>query len=232
MQKAAFVGAAKLNNGGVVFDCKDKATAVWVRQPEVVRQFVAALGGSCVYRPRRTALIAERVAVEALIDTRGFWKTVEADSGLPEGSVESARWIKAVERRAPGQRVAHLSVDFANAEAANLAIDNGLFIQGMHIQVRKSDVEPQRCARCQSFDGHLARACTAPSSICARCAEDHRTADCLVTDENRRCGNCKVGGHGAASHDCPFFLKEKEKRRVRDPTSGYRYIPTADPRTW
>ncbi|KAJ7198268.1 hypothetical protein GGX14DRAFT_374253, partial [Mycena pura] len=229
---AAFVGASRLANGGVVFDCKDEATARWMRQADVAGQFVAALGGSCVYRPRRLELIAERVGVEALIEAQGFWRMVEADSGIREGGIVGARWIKAVERRAPGQQVAHLRVEFANAEAANHAIDNGLFVKGRHVSVRKSDNEPQRCARCQSYQGHIARVCKATASVCARCAADHRTADCLATDADLRCGNCKVNGHGAASRTCPIFVKEQERRRARDPTAGYRYIPTDDPRTW
>ncbi|KAF7348329.1 hypothetical protein MSAN_01786700 [Mycena sanguinolenta] len=232
MEGATFVGASRLANGGVIFDCKDEATAEWVRQMHVVRQFVAALGSNCVYRPRRTELIAEMVGVEARVEEAGFWRVVETDSGITEGGIESARWIKAVERRTPGQRVAHLHVAFANAEAANHAIDNGLFVQGRHVRVRKSDNEPVRCARCQSYDGHFARACTAPANVCARCALDHRTAECLVTEQDLRCGNCKASGHSAASRGCPAFVKAHERRRVRDPTSGYRYIPTLDPRTW
>ncbi|KAF7351085.1 hypothetical protein MSAN_01670900 [Mycena sanguinolenta] len=232
MEGATFVGASRLANGGVIFDCKDEATAEWVRQTHVVRQFVAALGSNCVYRPRRTELIAEMVGVEARVEEAGFWRVVETDSGITEGGIESARWIKAVERRTPGQRVAHLRVAFANAEAANHAIDNGLFVQGRHVRVRKSDNEPVRCARCQSYDGHFARACTAPANVCARCALDHRTAECLVTEQDLRCGNCKASGHSAASRGCPAFVKAHERRRVRDPTSGYRYIPTLDPRTW
>ncbi|KAF8176114.1 hypothetical protein K438DRAFT_1459703, partial [Mycena galopus ATCC 62051] len=114
-----FVGASRLTNGGVVFDCKDEATAVWVRQVHVVHQFVTALGGNCVYRPRYMELIAEMVGVEARVEDRGFWRMVEDDSGIVEGGIEGARWVKAIERRAPGQRVAHLRVAFANAEAAN-----------------------------------------------------------------------------------------------------------------
>ncbi|KAF7351302.1 RNA-directed DNA polymerase from transposon X-element [Mycena sanguinolenta] len=135
MEGATFVGASRLANGGVIFDCKDEATAEWVRQTHVVRQFVAALGSNCVYRPRRTELIAEMVGVEARVEEAGFWRVVETDSGITEGGIESARWIKAVERRTPGQRVAHLRVAFANAEAANHAIDNGLFVQGRHVRV-------------------------------------------------------------------------------------------------
>ncbi|KAJ6484791.1 hypothetical protein C8R45DRAFT_765012, partial [Mycena sanguinolenta] len=213
-----------LVNSGVVYDCKDEATAEWVRQTHIVQQFTAALGSNCVYRPRRTELIAEMVGVEATVEVAGFWRVVEADSGITKGGIESARWLKAVEQRMPGQRVANLRVAFANAEAANHAIDNGLFVQGRHVRVRKSDNEPVRCARCQSHDGHFARPCKAPMNVRARCASDHRTVDCLATERDLRCGNCKVSGHSAASRECPVFVKECERRRVRDPTSGYRYI--------
>ncbi|KAF8208957.1 hypothetical protein K438DRAFT_1493073, partial [Mycena galopus ATCC 62051] len=89
------------------------------------------------------------------------------------------------------------------------------------------------CVKCQKFDGHLAHACTSPVDVCGRCAEAHRTTNCPVTDSGTmRCANCKVSGHGAAERECPFFQEAQRKRRERDPTSGYRYIPTSDPRTW
>ncbi|KAJ7083394.1 hypothetical protein B0H15DRAFT_746481, partial [Mycena belliarum] len=221
-----------LKNGGVVFDCKDEAMAKWVKQPEVAQHFVAALGGTCVYRPRRIELVAEMVPVETRVEDPGVWRVVENDSNITAGEIVGGRWIKAVQRRNDGQRVAHLRLEFATAEAANHAIDNGIFVQGRHIRVRKMDDEPRRCSRCQSYDGHLAHACKATSSVCARCASDHRTVDCLATEAEFSCGNCKVSGHAAASRECPVFLKEVEKKRTRNPTSGYRYLPTADPRTW
>jgi hypothetical protein len=47
-----------------------------------------------------------------------------------------------------------------------------------------------------------------------------------------KCSHCKVSGHGAVSRDCPAFVEEQKRRKARDPTAGYRYIPTHDPRTW
>ncbi|KAJ7213555.1 hypothetical protein GGX14DRAFT_360934, partial [Mycena pura] len=120
-------------------------------------------------------------------------------------------------RRTAGQRVAHLRVEFASAEAANHAIDNGIFVQGKNIRIRKSDDEPRRCARCQAYDGHLANACKAPASVCGRCTADHRTAECLATEKDFSCGNCKVSGHGVVSRECPVFVKEQTRRRARDP---------------
>ncbi|KAF8201928.1 hypothetical protein K438DRAFT_1581409, partial [Mycena galopus ATCC 62051] len=99
---------------------------------------------------------------------KGREEEVENDSGIVKGGIEGAHWIKAIERHTLGQHVAHLRVAFANAEVANHAIDNSLFMQGKHVQVRKSDNELMRCARCQSYDGNLARACKVDMQVAGK----------------------------------------------------------------
>jgi hypothetical protein len=233
MEGAMFVGAKKLENGGVVYDCKMEEMAVWVRGEAVMKEFVAAMGGSCVYRPRSIQLIAEMVPVEMRVEDAGTWRVVEGESGLTTGVIVSARWVKALERRAQNQKVAHLKVEFLDAEAANHAIDYGLYWQGRNFCIRKNDEEPQRCMKCQKFDAHLAYACKSAVDVCGRCAENHRTVNCPVTDSGlKRCSNCKVSGHAAVDRTCPFFQKEVQRKRARDPTMGYHYVPTADPKTW
>ncbi|KAJ6548495.1 hypothetical protein B0H19DRAFT_1265324 [Mycena capillaripes] len=195
LEGAAIVGAKKLPNGGVVFDCIDEKTATWVKGHDVMAQLISALGGTCVYRRRRTELIAEMVPVDARIDDGGTWRTVEREGGFAEGSIVGAKWVKAVERRTVGQRVAHLRVEFADADAANHAIDHGFYLLGQHVRVRKSEEEVRRCLKCQKFDGHLANACKSDVDVCGRCAETHRTADCDVTDSGTfKCANCHVEG--------------------------------------
>ncbi|KAJ7082807.1 hypothetical protein C8R43DRAFT_909612, partial [Mycena crocata] len=229
---AAFVGARKLQNGGVLFDCKDDETAKWVKEAAVMSQFVAALGGSCVYKPRRTELVGEMVSVEARIDDAGMWRVVESDSGLAEGAIIGARWLKPIHRRTKDQKVAHVRVVFDGPDAANHAIDNGLFIGGIGIKVRRSSEEARRCAKCQGYD-HLAAACKSVKDVCARCAGTHRTGDCTTLDSGVfHCANCDVDGHSAADRKCPVFMRAQARKAASDPTSGYRYIPTADPRTW
>ncbi|KAJ7924089.1 hypothetical protein B0H13DRAFT_1602028, partial [Mycena leptocephala] len=233
LEGAAFAGARKLANGGVVFDCRDEKTAQWIKESEHMRQFISALGGTCVFRPRRQELLVERVDVETRVEDAGTWRVVEKESGLGEGEIAGARWLKPQHQCSSTQRVAHLRVDFASSESANHAIDNGVFIQGKHHRVRKMEEEPRRCMKCQQYGGHLARDCKAPEDVCARCAANHRTADCPVTDSGTfKCSNCKVSGHSAADRACPFFWNEQQKKRARDPNAGYCYFPTADPKTW
>ncbi|KAJ7264398.1 hypothetical protein C8J57DRAFT_1625047, partial [Mycena rebaudengoi] len=179
---ASFSGARKLVNGGVVFDCQDDVMATWVKQTEVMREFVAALGGTCVYKPRRIEMVAEMVPVEATLEDAEMWRLVESDSGIAPGGINGGRWIKAPQRRTSTQRVAHAKVDFATAEAANHAIDHGIFILGRRVRVRKSEEEARRCAKCQKFAGHIAINCTEEADVCGRCAASHRTANCTLTD--------------------------------------------------
>ncbi|KAJ7780707.1 hypothetical protein DFH07DRAFT_695380, partial [Mycena maculata] len=109
----------KLTNRGVIFVCKDESMVRWVKGMEVMRQFVAALGGTCVFRPRRVELIVEMVPVETRIDDAGTWHVVEADSGMKEGDVLGAHWVKVPQRRANNQRVAHLKLEVVGDEVAN-----------------------------------------------------------------------------------------------------------------
>ncbi|KAJ7348024.1 hypothetical protein DFH08DRAFT_635388, partial [Mycena albidolilacea] len=158
---------------------------------------------------------------------------VEGDSGLEAGVIVGVQWLKALVCRRAGQQPAHAKVEFATTEAANHAIDNGLYWQGKHICVHKLEEEVRWCVKCQKFDGHLAFACKLAADVCRHCAEAHRTLDCPVTDLGlMRCSNCKVGGHGTASQTCPFFQSEQQKKNERDPTYGCHYTPTTDPRTW
>ncbi|KAF8188926.1 hypothetical protein K438DRAFT_1462908, partial [Mycena galopus ATCC 62051] len=112
----------KLPNGGVVFDCRDEAMARWLKEKDVMAQFLGKLGAACVYRPRRVELIAEMLLIDARIEEPGTWRLVESDSRLAKDAIASAWWVKAPGRRAQGQKVAHAKVEFTDAEAANHAI--------------------------------------------------------------------------------------------------------------
>ncbi|KAJ7743000.1 hypothetical protein DFH07DRAFT_777492 [Mycena maculata] len=138
MERASFVGGQKLTNRGVIFVCKVKGT-------EVMWQFVAALGDTCVFMPRCVKLIIEMVPVETRIDNVGTWHVVEADSGMKEGDVLGARSVKVPQRRMNNQRVAHLKLEV------------GVFHKVCW------------CEKCQKLDGHLAHACKSAVDVCRDC---------------------------------------------------------------
>ncbi|KAJ7342557.1 hypothetical protein DFH08DRAFT_704052, partial [Mycena albidolilacea] len=208
-------------------------SAVWVHEEAVMKEFVVAMGGSSVYCLHSIQLIAEMMLVEVRVENAGMWQVVEGESRLTVGVIVSARWVKAPEKRAQNQKVAHLKVEFLDAEAANHAINYSLYWQGRNFRICKNDKEPWHCMKCQKFNRHLAYACKSAVDICGRCAENHRTVNCPVTDSGlNRYSNCKVSGHMAVNHMCPFFQKEVQRKCARDPMVGYRYVPMADPKTW
>ncbi|KAJ7173837.1 hypothetical protein C8R46DRAFT_826237, partial [Mycena filopes] len=208
-------------------------TAEWLKVEATMKQFVASLGGMCVYKPRTVEMVVEMVPVETQIESPSTWKVMEEESGLQPGDIVAATWLKPLGRRTDTQRVAHVSLRLRRAEAANHLKDNHLFHKAQYMKVRKPRYEPKRCAKCQSYDGHFAGACKARADVCARCAGDHRTDNCSMLNSGTfGCSNCKVEGHGAADRSCPAFVQALVKLRARDPSSRYVYYPTADPRTW
>ncbi|KAJ7718533.1 hypothetical protein B0H16DRAFT_1337385, partial [Mycena metata] len=99
LEGAVFVGARKLSNGGVVFDCLNESTAVWVRGAETMKEFIAALGGTCVFKPRTIDVMVEMLPVELSIDSEGVLRLIETESGLTTGVIRGARWMKPLHRR-------------------------------------------------------------------------------------------------------------------------------------
>jgi len=119
-------------------------------------------------------------------------------------------------------------------DQANLAIREGLTIEGKHVPVRQQKSDPKRCWKCQQIGAkHFSGNCKAEHDTCARCAGPHRTIVCTITDcAAYQCVNCKGMGHGAADRNCPVFTAKFNKLRVRPNDVQYRFFPTQDPSTW
>jgi hypothetical protein len=61
----------------------------------------------------------------------------EANS-LEPTTVVSAKWAKAINRRTPNQRTAHLLLTLDNTNTANRAITNGMLIVNRKCQVERT----------------------------------------------------------------------------------------------
>ncbi|KAL7745063.1 hypothetical protein ACLKA6_008128 [Drosophila palustris] len=62
-----------------------------------------------------------------------------------------------------------------------------------------------QCYKCQRF-GHTLRDCTATEPTCVKCAGQHTSRICSITDQaDRSCSNCK-GKHPASWDRCPIYL--------------------------
>jgi hypothetical protein len=197
-------------------------------------RFAQELGGMMKAAPTLCMVIAEYVPVSFAPDTKSALERVECDSGLEPGAIREARYIKKPERRAQGQRVAHVMVGFTSPEQANLAIRNGLVIEGKRVAIRRHRMDPKRCMKCQGIGvSHNAADCKFIHDVCARCAGMHRTDQCQVSETaNLKCANCKASGHGAADRACPVFKEKARMLHAKIPNYEYRFFPTTDPHTW
>jgi hypothetical protein len=229
-----FLHARRTAGGGVVLVMKTEEAAEWLRSEKVMPRFARELGGMTTAAPTLCMVIAEYVPVAFNPETKYALESVERDSGLAAGAIREARYLKKIERRAQGQRVAHVMVGLISPEQANIAIRKGLVIEGKKVAARRHRMDPKRCMKCQGIGvNHNAAACKSIHDVCARCAEMHRTDECLVSDfADFKCANCKTKGHGAADRDCPAFKEKARILHARMPNYAYRFFPTADPHTW
>ncbi|KAJ6491449.1 hypothetical protein C8R47DRAFT_918593, partial [Mycena vitilis] len=202
-----------------------------------IRAFLDAMGGTSVYKERLTNVVAQFVPVTFDPELEGALRVIEADANYTRGALKKARWIKPIHRRRVGQQVAHAVFGFSDDTAANSFLMHGCYVDGRLVFGHKLVTEPIRCMKCQKM-GHIAAACPAQNDVCARCAGEHRTAECEATDEERACANCRAAerayqGHGAADRSCPVFQDKLQFALERNPEAKYPYFLKADdPTTW
>ena len=221
-----------IRTGSVVFTMSSVGMARWLLTPEVAAPFAIRLGLSARVVDRTYKLVAERVPVSFQPDDPAALREVEAAHDLRSGAIIRAYWIKPVARRFKGQQTAFLALVVEGVEQANQAL-RGLTLAGRTVLVRRDLQEPQRCSRCQSYDGHFARDCKAEHDTCATCAGHHPTSRCDVTDPRQhRCVNCGVQGHTAWDRDCPTLRAKVRARFARQADTGFRFFVTENPETW
>jgi hypothetical protein len=226
----AFAAAYKLEHGGIRYRMVDKASADWLRRPDIRVAFAEAYGGDGRLKDRTYAVIAEFADVAFNpVDPDGLRATARLNA-IPE-SIASARWLKRANRRRPNQRKAFLEIMLTSPKAANTLIRAGCVINGCTLRTRKRLTEPKRCMKCNRFTTrHTAKTCKADHDTCTKCSGNHREDVC--TSDTLACVNCK-GDHAASDRACPRYLEELAKIRDRVPDNKYPYYPEADdPSTW
>ena len=226
-----FLGAKKLNNGGIVFDLNTAQITSWVKNNK--KTFTDKFGAMAVIKDRAVTVIVEFVPVEHRPDALAECRKVERDSGLPEHSLLSTRWFKDPNNRKEGQRVAHLLARFNDTTAANIAIRDGLIIAGKRTWARKLKKEPRRCLKCQRLDvKHLAAECDGKET-CGTCGEEHRTQSYTEGNTGKvYCVNCKSNDHASWNRYCPKFTQLADKLEKQDTDSTYKYFPNDEAWTW
>lgn len=236
-----FVAVRKLRHGGALYEMKSTQGAEWLRGKREQKEFLVMMGGTSVIKEKMYQTIVEYVPVTFLPEEEGMERNkedtnrairvVEQTSGLREGDIARFIFIKHHLRRRTGQMTAHAFVDFRNPNAANHAIQHGLFIEGKHVFARKYIQDPRRCYKCQKIGAaHVAAECRANETMCGRCGtiSDHRTKECTAMNSDLfYCPNCNTRGHGAADRQCPKFMAAIKAVAERHPEQQSHLFPTS-----
>ena len=230
-----FVAAKKLRNGNILCQLNSIEAGKWIRNKEVQEAFLSSFRVTTSVKCQTFYIVAEFMPTTFVAGDSGSYTKLEDTNNLPTDTITSTKFIKSPHLRYKEQKVTHLIVSFSSRKEANTIIQQGLYIEGKHVIVRKVLTEPRRCLKCQMY-GHFVSECKAQNDRCARCTEQHRTALCpIATNSPLRCANCKPGtssGHSAADRGCPSFLEEQAKIDKRSPENKFKYFPTFDLNTW
>jgi hypothetical protein len=231
---AKIVGAKRTRGGAIVLHPNSSEAGKWLRKKVVIDSVNTALS-TAILRPVLFEVMVKFVPVSINIDSQEFLRSVEQGNGLASFDIWSARWLKKPENRHDTQKVAFMVVGFTNSEAANTFLDRGrVYIQNEMLQVERPASSPRRCLKCQKLDtAHIAATCKSPDDVCGRCAGQHRTKNCKVSDATKfHCSNCNATGHGATSGTCPAYTQQIENVKMKNPYNTYMRFPTDSPRTW
>ena len=223
-----FIGAKKLTNGGVVLDLNEVQTAKWIQEQK--RQFIENFSATVVIKDRAIAVVVKYVPMSFSLDFPSEYRKIESDSQLPNQSILETRWIKPIERRSQGQRMAHIITKFASMEAANKAIRDSIVIAGKHTWARKLKKEPRQCLKCQKLDvQHIVAICTG-TEACSTCGGEHRSTNCTEKTSGKvYCINCKANNHVSWNRLCPKFTEATKCIDRSNPENTYKYFPDSNP---
>jgi len=111
-----------------VYELSNLEVTKWVSKEKVA--FAEGFGGTSVFKDRATSMIVEYVQIAHSPDTLAENREIKHESRLQDDALLSTRWIKPLQRCAPGQQVVHLVACFRMMEAANHAIRLGIVIAG------------------------------------------------------------------------------------------------------
>jgi hypothetical protein len=182
------------------------AAAAWLAEQENRDKTCNKIGPGVSFRSRVHNLIAFNVPLGLSPENQNHRLEICEANSLDPDIITSIKWVKPIHRRTQTQRTAHLFLTFSNADAANRAITNGIYICNRRCQMERVKREPTRCLKCQGWN-HFAKECTEEHDKCRNCTKNHRTNDC-PTPLARVCVSCKSEDHASWSRDCPTFVKK------------------------
>ncbi|KAL4253648.1 hypothetical protein AB1N83_014462 [Pleurotus pulmonarius] len=228
-----FLGAKRNPNGSCTLVMSTIEARRWLQETGVLDAFMARFDGSSTATTPMFTVIAEYVPIDFDPTLANAKKDIEEAGGLSRGSIHRAAFLKNADRRTPGQTVGHMIIETKDIAAANRMLQDGLFLAGKWVTVRKEIKEPTRCYKCHRMeDGHFAANCRETKETCGYCGKDHRSSQCPNPDE-RWCAICRTAGHGAGDRVCQYRVRKMAEWRRIDPEAAHKYfVDRRDPLTW
>ena len=149
-----FVAAKKLKNSNILCRLNSIEAGKWIRNKEVQDTFISSFRVTTSIKCQTFHIVAEFVPTTFVAGDSGSYTKLEDTNNLPTDTITSTKFIKLPHLRYKEQKVAHSIVGFSSREEANTIIQQGLYIEGKHVIVRKVLMEPCRCLKCQVY-GHF-----------------------------------------------------------------------------
>ena len=224
-----FVGARRLNNGGLLLEMDSEEAATWLSGSFAKAAFLGRFAPEAALKSRTYSLVIQFVPLHFKPGDVNELRALEDLNGLPPNALLRARWIKPPYRRAAEQTCGHVLAVMTRPEDANKILTDGLIVCQKRVYAEKCKKEPTRCLKCHGW-GHMSYDCQQPFSVCGTCAGRHRTPECCNRDKPR-CTSCHVDGHPSWDRRCPTFLSKCHEMDARLTENQMPYYPTADPWT-
>ena len=162
-----FIGANKERGlGGVSYELNTEEAATWLKVKATMSDFLSNMGFTTDFREQMYEVVMDWIPVMLEVDQPIYWRVIEKASGVRDGVIKEAAWIKPIHLHAAGQRTAIAIFKLATHEDANQVIERGMFVEGKKVWGRKQVQEPRRCLKCQCFGEHKAGKCHSIHNVC------------------------------------------------------------------
>jgi hypothetical protein len=129
-------------NQGILLEMENNNGAAWMRMTDNCTALCEVIGNNAYFRTRTYNLIAFNVDLMVEPENQVHRDEISKANHLEIGSIMSMRWVKQPERRALGQKTAHLFLSFTNANTANRAISEGLMVCNRKVHIEKAKRDP------------------------------------------------------------------------------------------
>jgi hypothetical protein len=125
----AFIEAKKLRNKSVLYQLSTREAAVWLKQNEVWRFFMANYDGMSNICNKLYYIITEFAPTIFEEGSSYIHAKAEEDSMLSTNIIIYLKYIKPTHLCASNQKVAHVVFGFNNRHEANLPIEDDMFVK-------------------------------------------------------------------------------------------------------